>query len=105
METETMIRELRNLQEKHKNDQVFTFGTRWTDVCRDVANRLEELVAENAELKKAPELVWRLTSASAQGKLITKDNEYDVYINGIDLYKTYEHGVIRAIHKFSLTEI
>lgn len=43
METIKMIKELRNLEEKHRNDRVDTFGTNWRHVCHDVANWLEEL--------------------------------------------------------------
>ena len=42
MDTDVMIAQLRKLAEEHKDDKVFTFQTRWADVCRDVANRLEE---------------------------------------------------------------
>lgn len=43
MSTEEMINALRALEEKHKDDKVSTFDTRWADVCHDTANRLEEL--------------------------------------------------------------
>jgi hypothetical protein len=43
MDTETMIRNLRGLAEKHKNDRVFTGEVRWSAVCIDAADRLEEL--------------------------------------------------------------
>jgi hypothetical protein len=43
MNTEDMIRELRNLEEKHKNDIVYTGETNWSHLCRDVADRLEEM--------------------------------------------------------------
>lgn len=43
METEAMIRELRRLYEIHKNDMVFTCEVNWATLCRDVADRLEEL--------------------------------------------------------------
>lgn len=43
MQTEQMIKELRRLEEKHKNDKIFTGGMRWSDMCRDVADRLEKL--------------------------------------------------------------
>ena len=43
METERMINELKRLAEKHKNDKVFTGEVRWSELCTDVANRLEEL--------------------------------------------------------------
>lgn len=47
MDTETMIRELRRLSEKHKDDRVYTFETNWAVLCSDVANRLEELLEYN----------------------------------------------------------
>ena len=43
MSTEDMIFELRRLYEKHKNDPVYTGETNWAMLCRDVADRLEEL--------------------------------------------------------------
>ena len=46
MDTERMIRELRRLAEKHKDDVVFTFETNWSLLCSDVANRLEELLVK-----------------------------------------------------------
>ena len=39
-----MIRELRRLSEKHKDDSVDTFATNWSALGKDVANRLEELL-------------------------------------------------------------
>lgn len=44
MDTERMIKELRRLSEKHKDDRVDTFATNWSVLCSDVANRLEELL-------------------------------------------------------------
>ena len=44
MDTETMIRELRKLSEKHNDDRVETFATNLPALCNDVANRLEELL-------------------------------------------------------------
>ena len=43
MNTEKMIRELRRLAEKHKDDNVYTFETNWSLLCSDVADRLETL--------------------------------------------------------------
>lgn len=51
MDTERMIRELRRLAKKHENDKVFTGQNNWSQMCTDVANRLEELNKENQELK------------------------------------------------------
>ena len=45
METEQMIKRLRYLAEEHKNDKVGTCQTRWSDLCSDVADRLEEQTA------------------------------------------------------------
>lgn len=53
MDTETMIAELRHLEEKHRNDHVYTFDTNWSLLCHDVANRLEELIKELEVAKKA----------------------------------------------------
>lgn len=51
MDTESMIRELRRLEKKHENDVVSTFSNNWSLMCHDVANRLEELLQENEQLK------------------------------------------------------
>lgn len=51
MDTERMIRELRSVAQRHKNDKVFTGGLLLSDMCNDVANRLEELLEENQRLK------------------------------------------------------
>lgn len=46
-----MIKELRRLEEKHKNDKVDTFENNWSAMCHDVANRLEEQQIEINKLK------------------------------------------------------
>lgn len=43
MNTERMIRELRNISEKHKDDSVFTGHLNLSLMCQDVADRLEDL--------------------------------------------------------------
>ena len=43
MSTEDMIFELRRHYQKHRNDPVSTGDTNWAVLCRDVADRLEEL--------------------------------------------------------------
>ena len=45
MTTGDMIRELRRLEEVHRDDFVGTGETNWASMCHDVANRLEELLA------------------------------------------------------------
>lgn len=52
MTTDSMIRELRRLEEKHKDDIVPTFSNNWSLMFHDVANKLEELLQENEQLKK-----------------------------------------------------
>ena len=44
MTTGDMIRELRRLEEVHRDDFVGTGEPNWSLMCRDVANRLEELL-------------------------------------------------------------
>lgn len=43
MDTETMIRELENVEEKHKHDKVFTGQLNVAKMAHDVRKRLEEL--------------------------------------------------------------
>ena len=43
MDTETMIRELKSVEEKHKNDAVYTGQLNIADMAHDVRLRLEEL--------------------------------------------------------------
>ena len=51
MSIDQMIRELRSLEEKNKNRTYSTFEVRWGDVCRDTAEKLEEVVAEISKLR------------------------------------------------------
>lgn len=50
MKTGEMIRELRRLEDKHKNDFTGTCENNWSAMCHDVADRLEEQKREIAEL-------------------------------------------------------
>lgn len=54
MDTEDMIRELRRLEEKHKNDFVGTGEVKWSILCADVARRLEELRKKEEQGKWIP---------------------------------------------------
>lgn len=50
MDTKTMIRGVKYVAEKHKNDTKFTGQTVITDMCNDIIPKLEKLSAyENAE--------------------------------------------------------
>lgn len=51
METSVMIRQLRRTAKKHENETVHTFDTNISAMCTDVANRLEELENEKAEIR------------------------------------------------------
>ena len=43
MDTETMIRELESVEEKHKDDAVYTGQLNIAEMAHDVRKRLEEL--------------------------------------------------------------
>ncbi len=51
METSVMIRQLRATAKKHENNTLHTFDTNVSAMCTDVANRLEELEKEKAEIR------------------------------------------------------
>ena len=51
MNTEDMIRELRNVEEKYKNKTYATGETNISLMCSEVADRLEALHRENIQLK------------------------------------------------------
>ena len=57
MNTDKMIRELRRLAEKHKNDKVFTGENNWSNMCTDVADRLEE---QNNEIQRLTNYIKEL---------------------------------------------
>ena len=52
MQTEQMIKELRRLEEKHKNDNVGFGENNWSAMCHDVAKRLEEQQLNFTEVEK-----------------------------------------------------
>ena len=51
MNTEDMIRELKNVEEKYKNKTYDTGETNISLMCSEVADRLEVLHRENIQLK------------------------------------------------------
>ena len=63
MKTEEMICELRRLEEVHKDDFVGTCETNWSLMCRDVANRLEELLM--ARMMTLEDLIPRAAAIEA----------------------------------------
>ena len=69
MDTKTMIRGVKYVAEKHKNDTKFTGQTVITDMCNDIIPKLEKLSAyENAE---------------EEGRLVVLpcDTIYFIYVN------------------------
>lgn len=60
-----MIFELRRLAKKHENDKVFTGQNDWSQMCKDVANRLEELNEENKDLRRKLETIAAIEMARA----------------------------------------
>lgn len=71
MKTEEMIRELRRLEDKHKNDFIETCENNWSAMCHDVANRLEEQEREIAELNYTIETLRKRLIEIKYGNLLT----------------------------------
>ena len=72
MDTETMIRELESVEEKHKDDTVYTGQLNIVEMARDVRERLEELKPyEDTGLtpEEIMELKERDTAKAANKKL------------------------------------
>ena len=83
METIDMIRALRTLQKKHEKDRVPTFEIRWSDVCRDVADKLEEQEKIIAE-KGAAESFYREANEELYAMIkelddVRKELKYDSF--------------------------
>ena len=75
MDTEKMIRELRRLEEKHKNDRVDTFENNWSAMCHDVANRLEELSKHENNLTKLNDTLDSLIDIAHETYMSTKESD------------------------------
>ena len=87
MDTEQMIRELRYLEERYKDRTYSTFETNWYCLCRDVADRLEEL---NEELKTLKSKTLRIDDAFAVS-------------TGRRLWAYYIHSVIKELRTVEKT--
>ena len=59
MDTETMIRELENVEEKHKSDAVYTGQLNIAEMAHDVRKRLEEMKPYE-DIGLAPEQIREL---------------------------------------------
>ena len=51
MTNEEIIREIRNLADKHEYDSVLTFDTNYHMAFTDIANHIEKQAKENTKLK------------------------------------------------------
>ena len=61
MTNEEIIRETKNLADKHKYDSVLTFGINYHMAFTDIANHIEEQAEENTKLKAEIEQ-WQSTN-------------------------------------------
>lgn len=79
MDTETMIRELESVEEKHKHDKVFTGQINIATMAHDVRKRLEELKPyEDTDL--TPEQIKELKERDMAKSPVDTDDEFDMYV-------------------------
>lgn len=79
MDTKTMIREIENVAEKHKNDRKFTGQTVITDMCNDIIPKLEKL-AEYETAEKGGRLVMLPSKQvwESQGDIVYYIYDYEI---------------------------
>ena len=79
MDTETMIRELESVEEKHKDDTVYTGQLNIAEMARDARERLEELKPyEDTGL--TPEQIIELKERDTAKAPVDTDDEFDMYV-------------------------
>lgn len=79
MDTETMIRELESVEEKHKSDVVYTGQLNIAEMAHDVRKRLEELKPyEDTGL--TPEQIQELKERDAAKVPTDEDEDFDMYV-------------------------
>lgn len=79
MDTETMIRNLKKVEEDHKDDKVFTGQLNIAEMVHDARKRLEELKPyEDTSL--APEQVMELKERDTAKAPVDTDDEFDMYV-------------------------
>ena len=84
METKTMIREVKNVAEKHKNDRKFTGQTVITDMCNDIIPKLEKL----AEYETAEE----------EGRLVVLPSNQVWESQGDIVYYIYDYEITECVN-------
>ena len=87
MDTKTMIREVKNVAEKHKNDRKFTGQTVITDMCNDIIPKLEKLS--------------EYETAEAEGRLVVLPCKVEdtVYVIENKYIEVFEVNEIEFKHK------
>lgn len=79
MDTETMIRELESVEEKHKDDTVYTGQLNIAEMAHDVRKRLKELKPyEDTGL--TPEQIRELKERDTAKAPVDTDDEFDMYV-------------------------
>ena len=79
MDTETMIRNLKKVEDDHKGDKVFTGQLNIADMAHDVRLRLEELKPyEDTSL--TPEQIRELKERDTAKAPVDIDEEFDMYV-------------------------
>ena len=79
MDTETMIRELKSVEEKHKSDAVYTGQLNIAEMAHDVRKRLEELKPyEDTGL--TTEQIRELKERDTARAPVDIDEEFDMYV-------------------------
>ena len=79
MDTETMIRELESVEEKHKDDTVYTGQLNIAEMARDVRERLEELKPYEDTGLTPPEIMKLKERDTAKDPEIHENKRSSVY--------------------------
>lgn len=74
MDTETMIRELESVEEKHKDDTVYTGQLNIAEMARDARERLEELKPYEDTGLTPPEIMELKERDTAKAPIDIEDN-------------------------------
>jgi len=97
MNADETVRELRNVQQKHENDHVFTGEIRISDMARDCAALIESLQAQLVDYHHMSRLVdgkmsenqrLRRINERLQAQLAELQTDYDI----LDAANTALHG-------------
>ena len=79
MNTETLIRELKNVEEKHKYDKVFTGQLNISEMAHDARKRLEELKSYE-DTGFTQQEIMELKERDTAKAPVDIDDEFDMYV-------------------------